>query len=332
MTLKIDWQQAFKRLQRLKFIAIAFLTCAFIISCTPVPLNPLRVTCILWLGYEPLMLARDLGYYDDSGIQVIETEDFGSSVKRFINGDVEMVMMSMDLALENVALQDDIRGFLVATFSSGADAVIVQPEIETLSDLKGKRIGMLPGTLGQLVTSRALETVNLTLADVEIVTIDIAQQVAAFENKEVDALAAFDPVLAQLQTQGLGNILFDSSQMPGELVDLLIGRASLVDTHERQLQTLLRGWFKALDYIETNPDDAIARIAKRENLTPEQVERTLAQLDFLDLTRMLEIFNKTDTETLSKMKTTSQFLKEQKILETAIDPATILEDAPLSQL
>ena len=331
-----QWNNIFRQLLGKKFrlwkqLGIVVAICLLVISCATAPLQPLRIGCSVWLGYEPLLLARDLGYYDDSPIQILEAGDHATSIKRFINGDTEMSTMTLDVTLENAAIQDQIRAFLVMDISNGADALIAQPGIEQLSDLAGKRIGIMPATLGKLVLTRALEATGLTEDDITLVTLDFSKHEAAFQSQEIDALITYDPVLARLQAEG-ANILFDSSQMPGEIVDLLVGREDLVNTHQKQLATLLEGWFKALDYIETNSDDAITRIAERQGMTPEQVVRGLSQLDYPTLTQNLAILSKVDTTMIEGMRKLAQFLEVNQILETVVDPIQLLDARPLRQL
>ena len=48
-----------KKLRMWKRLGMAIVTCLFVISCATAPLEPLRVSCSLWLGYEPLLLVPD---------------------------------------------------------------------------------------------------------------------------------------------------------------------------------------------------------------------------------------------------------------------------------
>ena len=49
--------------------------------------------------------------------------------------------------------------------------------------------------------------------------------------------------------------LFDSTQIPGEIVDLLAVRASVIEQAVRKaVQALLRGWFDAIDYMKREPE------------------------------------------------------------------------------
>ena len=314
-----------------KLIVAAIASCLLVISCTPHPLTPLRVVSCVWLGYEPLLIARDLGYFADTPIQIIESDNHATGVKRFINGDVELATMTLDVALENAAIQNDIRAFLVLDISDGADALIAQSDIEKISDLKGKRVGLMPATLGKLVLARALETAQLTLEDVEIVTLDLALQETAFQTNEVDAIVTFDPILTNLQSQG-AKLLFDSSQMPGEIIDILVGRKDVATSHDQQLKVLLEGWFKALEYLETNPEDALARISEREGITVEQVIHGLSQLHSPSLTENMTIFDQSNTALVQGMKRLANFLKQHQILTTTVDPLSLLDAHPLESI
>ncbi|MGD1857486.1 MAG: ABC transporter substrate-binding protein [Leptolyngbyaceae cyanobacterium] len=320
-----------KKVKIWQLMVIAIAGCILAISCTTAPITPLRIVSTVWLGYEPLFLARDLGYFADTPIQIIEAAGHAPGIKKFINGDVELSTMTLDIALENAAVQNDIKAFMVLDISDGADALIVRPDIEKISDLKGKRIGLMPATLGKLVLARALETANLTLDDVNIVTLALPLQEKAFQTNEVDALVTFDPMLTNLQMQG-AKPLFDSAQMPGEIIDLLVGRADVATTHAQQLKVLLEGWFKALQYMKTNPEDAIARIAEREGMTGEQVARGLSQLFFPSVTENTAIFEQSDISFVEGMKRLAAFLEQQQILTTTINPLSLLDSRPLKSM
>ncbi|NEQ42958.1 MAG: ABC transporter substrate-binding protein [Leptolyngbya sp. SIOISBB] len=313
-----------KKLRMWKRLGMAIAACLLAISCAATPLQPLRISSVIWLGYEPLFLARDLGYYDDAPIQIIEDTDHVGRTKRFLNGDVELTTTTLDGLLDIATLQDEMRALLIMDFSDGADAMIAQPEIERISDLKGKTIGILPSLLGRLVLTRTLESAELTIDDVQIIDIDSHQQEEAFKAKEVDATTTYEPVASRLRAEG-GNIIFDSSQMRGEIVDLLVGHKDVVVTHKKEIEILLAGWFKALDYIQTNPDDAIARISEHVQLTPEQVRTALEKLHYLSLEENIAVLNKTDQESLDGMRKLAQFLEDRELLKDSIDPTQLLD-------
>lgn len=311
------------------FLAIA--TSAIIISCNSAPLEPLRISVGVWPGYEPFYLARELGYYDDRPINLVETTFLQEENRAFLNGELDMFCTSLDATLELLETEANSRIFLILDVSNGADALLVQSEIDNIASLKGKKIGMQPSPLGRLLLIHALETVDLSIEDVELVNLEMVDQERPFQAKEIDAVVTYDPIRANLIASG-AKVLFDSSQLSGKIVDVLVGRQSLISTHSQQIKILLEGWFNALDALAENPEESIKFMAKREGVSPEQFKQSLQGLRLISLKENQEIFNQTNTEFIEGMRRLSDFLKDSKVTKKAIDPVSILEGQILSKI
>lgn len=83
---------------------------------------------------------------------------------------------------------------VIAINALGAtDRVIAQPGIETIQDLRGKRVAVPEGTSGDMLLRLALEEAGMTLADVEAIMMDPSTIVAAFSSGQVDAAGIWYP-------------------------------------------------------------------------------------------------------------------------------------------
>jgi NitT/TauT family transport system substrate-binding protein len=141
--------------------------------------------------------------------------------------------------------------------------------MRSMRDLKGKSIAVESSALGAFVLSRALALNGMQPSDVNVVHLDTNEQPSAFEKGEVDGAVTFDPYRARFLRAG-AKTLFDSTQIPGEIVDLLAVRASVFDRHPKALQALLSGWFDAIDYMNASPADAARRMGIRQQTSGEQ--------------------------------------------------------------
>ena len=308
---------------KLLIVAIAFLT--FILaSCVPAPLKPLRIGTNVWPGYEPLFLARELGYYGKTPIQLVEYPNFDPN-RAYRNGEVEMSATPMTAFLPLAPTHPDVRAWLIMDISNGADAIVAKPAIANLQSLKGRRVGFDRSMLATFVLSRGLEQVGLSLKDVKIVSVELSDQEEAFKQGRVDAIVTFEPYRSNILNAG-AKLLFDSTQIPGEVVDVLIGSESLLTTHATQLQVLIQGWFRALDYIEKNPEDAARRMARRQGVTPEQFLSSLKGLQLVTLEENQKLLGKTNSVLLKGTQRLSQFLVENKILKQDVDLNPLLDD------
>jgi NitT/TauT family transport system substrate-binding protein len=109
-------------------------------------------------------------------------------------------------------------------------------------------------------------------------------------------------------------LLFDSRQIPGEILDVVAMRESVV-TKSVAADALINGWFRALDYLQKHPDDVARRVAPHEGVTPEQFLKSLKVFTFLTFkkTKNLNKTNKTSIEAVSRL---AKFMVEKVAKES----------------
>lgn len=236
----------------------------------------LRIASNVWPGYEPLYLARSLGYYDDKNIRLLEMPSASQVSQAMRDGTIEAVCLTLDEAI--FLMQDDIdlRVVLVMDVSHGADVLMARPGIDTLKSLRGKTIGVENAAVGAIMLDAALQAGELLVEDVTIVPLTVGQHAAAYLAGKVDAVMTFEPVKSQLLKAG-AHVLFDSTQIPGRIVDVLVVRSEIAEAHTQALKELVQGYFRALEYLATNPQEAAQRMA------PRLGENALAQFSGITL-------------------------------------------------
>ena len=115
-------------------------------------------------------------------------------IRAYRNGDLEAVAITIDETFLLAETQPNIRIVLVTDISNGADVILAKPEIQSLKDLKGRRVGVESTALGAFVITRALGQVGLSPKDIEIVSLGVSEQERAFKQGIVDAVVTFEPV------------------------------------------------------------------------------------------------------------------------------------------
>ena len=248
-------------------------------GCDRTRLAPLRIGTNVWIGSEPLYLARDLGRFDQRQIRLAEYPSASEVLRAFRNEAIDGMVISLDELLGLVADGLDARVVLVVDVSDGADVVIGRAGMQSMHDLRGRRVAVESGAVGALVLSRALEESGMVPGEVVVVPMDSNEQPEAFIAGRVDGAVTFDPYRTRLLAAG-GTTLFDSSRIPGEIVDLIAVRADVIGRQSVALARLLAGWFDAVDYIGQAPLDAARRMAVRQQ---SGAEAFLAALRLLHL-------------------------------------------------
>ncbi len=310
-----------KRRSFLTLATAAACSTATLSSCLPTPI-PLQVATTLWVGQEPLYLAEKLGYYGNAPIQRLDYPSYLQTARDYRNGEVEVAAVSLSEAIELTATHPETRVFLILDLSHGNDAILSKPSIQTLKDLKGKKVGLEESAFEYHLLYRALETENLGLKDVEIVNIGIEEQEQAFHQGLVDALATYDPVRADLLKTG-ARILFDSSQIPNEIADVLVTRDSTIEQRGDSLQALVEDWFRAIAYLNQHPQDAAKIMAPREGMTPEA---------FLESLKLLHIPARSQNQALLSGGDPALFRSAQKLMQTMLEKKFLKQPLDLAPL
>jgi NitT/TauT family transport system substrate-binding protein len=319
---------AIQRPRALLALAVLVLTLS---GCMRETEPPLRIGTNVWIGSEPLYLARDLEQLDREAVQLVEYPSASEVSRAFRNQAIDGMIISLDelfvLAVDE--LQPKI--VVVADVSHGADVVVGRSGMRAMKDLRGKRVAVESGALGAFVLSRALALNGMQASDVSMVHLESNEHPAAFEQGRVDGAVTFDPYRTQLLGAG-AHTLFDSSQIPGEIVDLLAVRASVLEKNPQAVRTLLTGWFKALDYLEREPKDAAARMAVREQITGEQFLRALQGLRIPSRADNLKMLAGATPSLVASGHQLMTLMVEAKLLRSRVEIERLLAPGPLQKL
>jgi NitT/TauT family transport system substrate-binding protein len=294
-------------------------------NCTAPAPQLLRIGTNLWPGYETLYLARNLGYYQGTAIRLIDYPSGTEEVRAYRNREIEGAGLSIDQAILLAATQANLRIVAVMDVSAGGDVILGKPNIPNIKALKGKRIGVESTALGAFFLARALEKNGLSPPDVQIVSLDFSEHERAFIQGKVDAIVTFGAPRFKLLAAG-AKLLFDSSQIPGEIVDTLVVSQEAIAANAPEIQTLINKHFLALNYLINNSEDAARRIAPRTGVTPKEILAALKGMHQPNLLENQRLLNKTDPSLNNGMKRLIQVMVENKLLPKAIDPHTILDD------
>jgi NitT/TauT family transport system substrate-binding protein len=134
--------------------------------------------------------------------------------------------------------------------------------IETISDLKGKRIGVALKTINEFYLGRFLGLNGMNMQDVALVDIKPAQFVKAIVSGDVDAIIAWQPYIHQIQKEISGAVVWPA-QSGQAVYGVLICRRGWLKQHSDTVERFLKSLAEAEDYLVRHPDKAKAIVKKR---------------------------------------------------------------------
>lgn len=293
--------------------------------------EPLRVGTNIWIGYEPLHLAQDLGYFEGMPVRIIEYPSASDAIRSFRNGVIDVAALTLDEAL--ILKQDelDIRIVLVTDYSCGADVVMAQSDVSSLSALKGKRIGVETSALGAYMLDRMTRKAGMKIADYTVIPMGVDQHEQAFKERRVDAVVTFEPVRTRLLKAG-ARILFDSREIPGEILDVLVVRKELLERRPEEVGKLLKKWFQALDFLRSNSDDATTRMAARLGISREELRGAMGGIRIPDREENLKLLSGTPPAINKAARNLSDSMLRDSLLRRKPDTENMTDAGPLRRM
>jgi NitT/TauT family transport system substrate-binding protein len=133
--------------------------------------------------------------------------------------------------------------------------------------------------------SYLLKKSGLSLKDIEVKNMTADDAASAFIAGRVPAAVTWEPNLTMVKQKKAGRVLVDSSKTPGVIVDVVALRCDVIEKQPKDVQALVDGVNKAVQYMKTNPKESAQIIAKGLGgylSKPEDVADSLKGVRFYD--------------------------------------------------
>lgn len=227
-----------------------------------------KVAWSIYVGWMPWGYAADSGivqkWADKFGltIEVTQFNDYVESLNQYTAGAYDAVTVTnMDALSIPSAGGVDTTAVIVGDFSAGNDAVFLKGA-GGLADLKGKRVNLVEFSVSHYLLARGLDTVRLSEADVTVVNTADPDMVGAFQTADVEAMVTWNPMVAEIEKLPDATKVFDSAQIPGEIIDMMVASTASLTENPDFGRALAGIWYETMTLmVADTPEGAAARAA-----------------------------------------------------------------------
>ena len=304
----------FYAFRRLIFSLVVLL----LVSCNLKFKEPLKVGTNVWPGYEMFYLARSLDLYKENRLKLVELPSELDVVEAFNQHLLDVAAVSLGEALLLAQRQpEDIRVILITDVSHGADAVLTKVEINGLAEIKGKRIGIEKSVGGKFLLDALLQEANLLPEDITIVPLYKNEHISAYKEDKIDILMTSEPIKTQLTKLG-AKALFDSSKIPHKMVRVLITHRNVIDERKIDLKKLVDGYFEALNYFNSNRQEASFKMAPRLMIKSSEISSIYKGVILSELKDNRKLLLGEDPILIVSSEKVMKWMLEKKILLKSI--------------
>jgi len=298
-----------------------------LVACTPAPRPPLTVGLNPWVGYDPLVLARERGLADTTRVKIVELPSHAENFRHFRNGLLDAMAITLDQALELAEEGLALRIVAVLDESAGADVVMGQPWLDRSAVMTGSRVALEASALNRLMLQRWLATVGLQERDIQVVTLEASQHLPALQAGRVVAAVSYEPLATQMREAGFVT-LFDTRQMPGEIVDVLVVTPAALRERPDDVDALLQAWNAGLAAYLADSAGAAAVLAPGTGLSTADYERTQAGLHYFTPTESLQQLTGQPAPLQRTGERLATALQDLGLLRQPVDWTSLIDPAP----
>ena len=275
--------------------------------------EPIKLALSPWPGWFVWYLVKEKGFFEKNGVNVdlVWFPVYSDSLSALASGKVDANSQTLSDTLAPASKGIKLKAVLVNDNSNGGDGVVVKPSINSMKDLKGKKVATELGTVDHLLMLTALEKAGLAEKDVAYTNMTVNDAGPAFISGNLDAAVLWEPFLSKAIQEGKGKLLFSSKDTPGLIPDLLVFKEEITKNRPEDVKKIINAWFDALDYWKANPEESLKIMAKAAETPVDEYKAGVDSVKIFQLEDNVKAFKKGDNlESLNfTSQKTAEFLK-----------------------
>lgn len=222
-----------------------------------------KIAWTIYVGWMPWDYGHASGIVDKWAdkygikIEVVQVNDYVESINQYTAGQFDAtVMTNMDALTIPAASGVDSTALIVGDFSNGNDGVVLKGANKSLKDIKSQPVNLVELSVSHYLLARGLESVGMTERDVKVINTSDADLVAAYTSGSVSAVTTWNPLLSEITALPNTSKVFDSSMIPGEIIDLLVVNTETLATNPKLGKALTGAWYEIMGIMSAKSAQA----------------------------------------------------------------------------
>jgi NitT/TauT family transport system substrate-binding protein len=238
---------------RIKTLLIAAFAIYWMFAAIPLHAKTYIVGVVAWEPWATAYVAAEKGFWKSEGIDVAvkQFDDYmGGSVKAFKFGKIDFGIMMLGNAVDLIRKAPRYTIIYEHDWSHGGDLFILSGKLDSIEDLKGKRIGAYStaAPIGFFL-DKVLQNAHLKINDVELIEVTNTSKLnKSFRNGVVSAIVSYDPEASKVVGDGTGKLMFTSADFPGVIPEGIVVQNRILEDNSTDVKKFLRGWLRAVKW------------------------------------------------------------------------------------
>lgn len=182
-------------------------------------------------------------------VEIVQINDYIESINQYSAGEFDGVTMANTDALGIPAAGGvDSTSLIIGDFSNGND-VVISKGAKSIKDLKGTKVNLVELSISHYLLARGLELNQMAEKDLTIVNTSDADMVSAYTTADVNSVVTWKPQVSEILAMPNANNLFNSSHIPGEIIDLMVVNTHTLKDNPAFGKALVGAWYEMMDLM-----------------------------------------------------------------------------------
>jgi NitT/TauT family transport system substrate-binding protein len=249
------------------------------------PVDSITIGTVLQETSIPVFIALDRQFFSQNGLDVtVKYYDSGAqAINGVLQNEIDIVAPTSEYVMVDQVMDNNAIETIGCIDKLDFVHLIGRKDrlIEQVSDLKGKKIGLVSGTATEFFLGRFLTLNGLDIDDVTLVGLSTnSEMTEAIVNGDVDAIVSVSPYADDAQSK-LGENAVSWNIQSGQMVYmLLVGRSQWVKSNPGIVERVLRAMKQTEEFMLKHPEESRSVAKKRLKLTDEDLFKVWDRNDF----------------------------------------------------
>jgi len=247
-----------------------------------------------WLGYGPLWVAEEKGFFEKRGVDV-DLTNFNwdqDMIAALASDNLHVIAGATNGVIASFNQGVDQKGFLIMDLAFEADAIIAGKDIKTIADLKGKKVAFESGSTSDLLINYALKQNGMSIEDIEHVPMGASEAGLALVSGRVDVAVSYEPYISAALAQSPDNtVLYTAAEKPGLISDMLTAKGDWIKDNPEAVKGLILAWNDSIEFIRANPQEGMQMIATAVGSKMDKFEPAFEGVRLYNIAEMKEFLD-----------------------------------------
>jgi NitT/TauT family transport system substrate-binding protein len=225
-----------------------------------------------WPGWFPWAVTEAKGLFGGAaaGAKMQWFDGYLDSINALNAGQLDCNSQTLNDTISSIAGGADLQVVLQNDYSTGNDQIIAAEGIDSIADLKGKKVAAEEGTVDHYLLLKVLKDAGLKPTDISFVPLETGAAAAAFAAGQVDAAGVYAPFTTQALKRPGSKALTTSREHPGAISDLLVCRREFVEKNPEAIQGVVNAWFATLQLMKDDPAATLPILVQRSGVSEQE--------------------------------------------------------------